>query len=67
MTVKDFLEVVEISEKIIIRKIVKENYDSYFKLLYEGSVDELPLDLFEMYVLDIRISHETLNMTITVE
>ena len=67
MSVKDFYEVVGISEKIMIRKIVKENYDSYFKLLYNGSVDGLPVDLFEMNVLDIRVSRETLNMIITVK
>ena len=67
MTVMDFYKVAGISEKIMIRKMVKENYDSYFKLLYNGSVDGLPLDLFEMNVLDIRISHETFSIMVTVD
>lgn len=67
MTVTDFYKVAGISEKITIIKIVEENYDSYFKLLYEGSVDYLPLDLFEMNVLEIRVSRETFSMIVTVE
>ena len=67
MTVMDFYKVAGISEKIMIRKIVEGNGYSYFRLLYDGSVDELPLDMLEMHVLDIRVSNETLNMTITVE
>ena len=67
MTVQDFYKVAGISEKIMIRKIVTENYDTYFKLLYDGSVDELPLDLFEMNVLDIRISRETFSIIVTVD
>lgn len=66
MTVKDFYEVAGISEKIMIRKIIKENYDSYFKLLYNGTVDGLPVDLFEMNVLDIRVSSETFSIMVTV-
>ena len=50
----------------MIRKIVKENYDTYFKLLYNGSVDGLPVDLFEMNVLDIRVSRETFSIMVTV-
>ena len=67
MTVMDFYKVARISEKIMIRKIVKENYDSYFKLLYDGTVDGLPVDLFEMNVLDIRFSWETFSIMVTVE
>ena len=67
MTVADFYKVVGIGEKIIIRKVEKASNYSYFELLYKGNVDGLPLDLFEMNVLDIRVSRETLNMTITVE
>ena len=67
MTVKDFYEVAGISQKIMIRKIEKENYDTYFKLLYNGSVDGLPVDLFEMNVLDIRISRETFSIMVTVD
>ena len=67
MTVADFYKVAGISEKIKIIKIVKENYDSYFKLLYDGSVDYLPLDLLEMHVLEIRVSREAFSMIVTVE
>ena len=67
MAVKDFYKVAGIYEKIMIRKIVLGNGYSYFKLLYEGIVDELPLDLLEMYVLDIRVSRETCSMIVTVE
>ena len=67
MTVMDFYKVAGISEKIMIRKIVTENCYSYFKLLYNGSVDGLPLYLFEMNVLDIRVQHETFSIIITVD
>lgn len=67
MTVADLYKVVGISEKITIIKIVEENYDSYFKLLYEGNVDYLPLDLLEMNVLEIRVSRESFSMIVAVE
>ena len=67
MTVTDFYKVAGIYEKIMIRKIVKENYDTYFKLLYNGSVDGLPVDLFEMNVLDIRVPRETFSIIVTVD
>lgn len=67
MTVMDFYKVAGIYEKIIIRKVEKASNYSYFELLYKGSVDGLPVDLFDMNVLDIRVSRETLNMIITVE
>lgn len=67
MTVADFYKVAGMYEEITIRKIIEGNSYSFIKLLYEGSVDELPSDMLEMYVLDIRVSRETLNMTITVE
>lgn len=67
MTVTDFYKVAGIYEKIVIRKNVLGNGYSYYKLLYEGIVDDLPLDLTEMYVLDIRVSRETCSMLVTVE
>lgn len=67
MTVKDFYKVAGTSEKIMIREIVKGNGYSYFKLLYDGSVDELPLDLLEMNVREIRVSRESFSMIITVD
>lgn len=67
MTVTDFYKVVGKSEKIIIRKIVEGNGYSYFKLLYQGSVDELPLDLFEMHVNNISASRELFSMIVTVD
>ena len=67
MTVTEFYKVAGISEIIEIRKIVKENEDLHFKTLYKGSVDGLPLHLFEMDVLDMRVSHETFSIMITVE
>lgn len=67
MTVADFYRVAGIGEKIIIRKVERASNYSYFELLYNGSVDRLPLDLFGMNVLDIRVSRETLSITITVE
>lgn len=67
MTVADFYKVVGISEKIMIRKNLKGNGYSYFRLLYDGSVDKLPLDLFEMHVLNIKVSRETFSMIITVD
>ena len=67
MTVVDFYRVIGIDEKIEIKSICKENDVFHFKILYKGSVDELPLNMLELNVLDIRVSNETLNMTITVE
>lgn len=67
MTVMDFYKVTGISEKIMIRKSIEGNGYSYFRLLYDGSVDELPLDLLEMHVLNIKVSHETCSMIVTVD
>ena len=67
MTVQDFYKVTGTSEKIMIREIVEGNGYSYFKLLYDGSVDELQLDLLEMYVREIRASRESFSMIITVD
>lgn len=67
MTVMDFYKVAGISEKIMIRKIIKGNGYSYFRLLYSGSVDELPFDLLKMYVTNISVSRETCSMIITVD
>lgn len=67
MTVQDFYKVAGTSEKIMIREIVEGNGYSYFKLSYDGSVDDLPLDLLEMYVREIRVSRESFSMIITVD
>lgn len=67
MTVADFYKVAGISEKIMIRKIVKGNGYSYFRLLYYGSVDELPLGMLEMQVVGIKVSRETCSIIVTVE
>lgn len=67
MTVTDLYKVAGISEKIMIRKIEEENSYSYFELLYDGSVEKLPLDLFEMHVIDIRVSRVTCSMIVTVD
>lgn len=67
MTLMDFYKVAGISEKIMIRKIIKGNGYSYFRLLYDGSVDELPFDMLEMNVLCIKVSRETCSMIVTVE
>ena len=67
MTVADFYKVAGISEKIMIRKIISGNGYSYFRLLYDGSVEELPLDLFDMHVLNIKVSRETCAMIVTVD
>lgn len=67
MTVTDLYKVAGISEKIMIRKIEEGNGYSYFELLYDGSVEGLPLDLFEMHVIDIRVSCVTCSMIVTVD
>lgn len=67
MTVTDLYKVAGISEKIMIRKIEEGNGYSYFELLYDGSVEQLPLDLFEMHVIDIRVSRVTCSMIVTVD